>query len=76
MKVQKNAGNLNGNENRMSLRSCTPLERFDHSGQAPSKNKGKIAMCKSTVNTQGNCMCAPSPVAPLQPFAHFQHDML
>ena len=59
----------------MSPPLCTPLERFDHSGQGPFKNWCKNAMCESTVNTQGNCKWTPSPVAPLQPFAHSQNGM-
>ena len=31
--------------------------------------------CENTVNTQGNCKCVPSPVAPLQPFAHSQNGL-
>ena len=38
----------------MSPPLCTPLERFDHSGQQPFKNSCKTAMCKNTVITQGN----------------------
>ena len=32
-------------------------------------------MCENTANTQGNCKWIPSPVAPLQPFAHSQNGL-